>query len=185
MTAEVTTGEFRIGHAKLLALMARRYAVTAAWTGAALLAVSAVLGIFIDFRWLIVSLMLIFIVAPAMAAMLYFNYGMRPECFVNILDHRVTFSGNELVVTAYIREPQEEAEEEAVDSEESPDKEEVPRREVVYRFRCARPAKYEVGTKTLTIIPAAPAKGFIIVPFDAFEEKEEAARVLAALKDIK
>ncbi len=48
-----------------------------------------IIGIKYDLRWLILSLMLVFIVIPGIFAMLYYYYGLKKGYYINIIDHSI------------------------------------------------------------------------------------------------
>ena len=52
------------------------------------------IGIFIDIRYSIISLMIIFLVSPLFIAYLYFYHGLKPMTAINIVPHRLTVSNN-------------------------------------------------------------------------------------------
>ena len=65
------------------------------------LAVCAVLAIWVDVRFIIVALMVLFIVLPMVLALLYFYYGFSPEARWSIMEKQVdlTEEGLELTFT--------------------------------------------------------------------------------------
>lgn len=56
------------------------------------------LGIFVDLRFCVLALMVLFIMVPMAAAMLYYVYGLREGCYMNVTAHtlRLTPEGIEL-----------------------------------------------------------------------------------------
>ena len=52
------------------------------------------IGIFIDIRYSIISLMIIFLVSPLFIAYLYFYHGLKPMTAINIVPHRLKVSNN-------------------------------------------------------------------------------------------
>ena len=52
------------------------------------------IGIFIDIRYSIISLMIIFLVSPLFIVYLYFYHGLKPMTAINIVPHRLTVSNN-------------------------------------------------------------------------------------------
>ena len=63
------------------------------------LAVCAVLAIWVDVRFIIVALMVLFIVLPMVLALLYFYYGFSPEAQWSIKEKRVDISDDGLTLT--------------------------------------------------------------------------------------
>lgn len=112
---------------------------------------SLALGVAIDVRFFIVALMLVLIVAPMLLAMLYFNYGLRRECFMNSLPHRLCFFDRCVVVEIFSR-----------DSDEN---------EKVYDVEIAYDDMHPYMVETAAIrVPVGKGKavGFLWVPMDAF-----------------
>ena len=62
-------------------------------------AVCGMLAIFIDVRFIIVALMILFVILPMLLALLYFYYGLSPEARWSIMEKTVTIddSGISLV----------------------------------------------------------------------------------------
>lgn len=58
------------------------------------IAVCAVLAIWVDVRFVIVAMMVLFIVLPMVLALLYFYYGLSPEARWSIMDKAVTIDDN-------------------------------------------------------------------------------------------
>lgn len=56
------------------------------------------LGVFEDLRFLVVALMLVCLVVPMTAAMLYIFYGMAPATTLNMTLHKVKFTSEEICV---------------------------------------------------------------------------------------
>lgn len=63
------------------------------------LAVCAVLAIWVDVRFIIVGLMVLFIVLPMVLALLYFYYGFSPEAQWSIMEKRVDIGDEGLTLT--------------------------------------------------------------------------------------
>ena len=58
------------------------------------LAVCAILAIWIDVRFIIVAMMVLFIIMPMVLALLYFYYGFSPEARWSIMEKTVTLDEN-------------------------------------------------------------------------------------------
>lgn len=61
-------------------------------------ALCGVLAIWIDIRFVIVALMVLFIVLPMVLALLYFYYGLSPEARWSILEKSLTLSDEGLMM---------------------------------------------------------------------------------------
>ena len=62
------------------------------------LAVCIILAIFIDVRFAIVAMMVLFIVLPMVLALLYFYYGLSPEARWSIMDKTVTINEDDITL---------------------------------------------------------------------------------------
>lgn len=132
---------------------------------------ATVAAIAVDLRWIVVALMLVMIVLPMVAAMLYFNYGLRPEGFVNVMSHTLTFGGGKVV--AEVTFPSLDAENDDDGSSEA-----MVRR---YSFALSRPAHYVTSGRGLIITLASPDKGILIVPYEAFGGEQHLAKAVSCL----
>ena len=62
-------------------------------------AVCAVLAIWVDVRFVIVAMMVLFIVLPMVLALLYFYYGLSQEARWSIMDKAVTIDDNAITLS--------------------------------------------------------------------------------------
>lgn len=144
-------------------LMARRLVALHGWpwiAALAVLALSAALGAAGgDLRWLIVAFMVICLLAPMVMAFLYFHYGLRPGCVVNVLPHTCTLTPSGLQVDVWRRPAPDDPE---------PTEEIPPARTRTFPYASIRP--WTVGLDSVTL-PLAPdcGGGFIWIPARAFD----------------
>lgn len=61
-------------------------------------AVCAVLAVWIDVRFVIVALMVLFVVMPMLLALLYFYYGFSPEARWSIMEKSATVDGQSITL---------------------------------------------------------------------------------------
>ncbi|MCM1290406.1 MAG: hypothetical protein NC201_03735 [Prevotella sp.] len=59
---------------------------------------SILTGILTDLRWIIVGLMCILIFLPAIAAWIYFDYGLRPSVAFNVIPHKILLTPQEIII---------------------------------------------------------------------------------------
>ena len=175
----VTTAEFAIPKSKFLVSMAMRFAQLPMYAIAAAIAVCALLGCIHDLRWKIVCLMLAVIIAPMVAVFLYFNYGLRPEGFVNVLPHSVTIRQKIIDVEAYFTPLPDFKDEDADSSDAEPTEKE--RKVKLYTFAYVPEKPYCTTASAIQINLAAPHHGFVTIPFAAFADATELARAVAIL----
>lgn len=114
-----------MSHGSFMMRMVYLYCSWWLWGSVSVIALSLIPGIFIDIRWLIVSSMLIFIVAPMLFAFLYISIGFRRENVANVVWHKVRIEDDGISVIVY--KP-------VFDSEIQDDSEEEPKREVSFEY---------------------------------------------------
>lgn len=172
---EVTTGRYRTPHGRFLAAMLWRHGMAWFTVTAAAVVTLAVLGAVLDLRLAILSLMLLFFVLPVIAMFLYFNHGLRPEAFVCVMPHTVTFqaTGN---VRIDITVEQRKEDEEFTAPGTAP-----AARTVSYEFALRNPGPYYVGRDGITLLLDGRSRGFVPVPYSAFASKEDLQRAVALL----
>lgn len=180
---EVLTRRFSMGRGEFARAMMMRFGMR--WWGLLFLLVVAgvVAGaIASDLRWLIVALMVALIVAPMVAAFLYFSFGLRKECYVNVLPHTVAVAPSGFRLTIDVMPPEKSAvdsgcggvEEEGQDSE--PELEPLRRYEV--EFSADEIGPYTVDAKGITVAVKASSRGFVRLPYSSFDSEEEFRRTV-------
>lgn len=128
-----------------------------------ILAGSATGAVLSDWRWGVAGLMLALVVAPAGAAFLYFSYGLKRECYINVIPHTVNISSGGILVSADVMPRPDEVPEGS---------EPQPIRIYNTHFPTTSVGKYRVDSKGITIDINAPSRGFLILPYSAFESPE-------------
>lgn len=143
-----------MGRGRCLARMIAMYG--APWFGAmALLLLAGIIAGFVfDFRFLILGLMILFILMPMLAAYIYFYYGLRRECWLNVVDHSIGIGDDGLDVKIY-----------DTDGEQ-----------VELRTSFMIPYKdlsgYKVGKDCVYFMIARPVKGFVWFPVEGKDMEE-------------
>ena len=135
-----------------------------------------------DVRWFIVSLMMVFIVFPMLAAFLYFSHGLRAESFFNVVPHRLSIceGGLEAVMFSLPESEEKETHEEAAPSESGEREENSP--QVIGRvfLPYASMRGYRVGQDSVTI----PCGGGLIwLPMSAFASKAHMERMIDVVSE--
>jgi hypothetical protein len=133
-----------------------------------------ILGITIDLRWFVIGLMVVFVVIPMVLAFLYYYFGLRRECFINTIPHTVVV--NNAGVTVRMHLPDNGSDEPGAEGSSAESDKEPRIREEFFPYVQMQP--YRIGSKSVIIPLRTPAKGFIWIPADAFEEQEELAEAL-------
>lgn len=67
------------------------------------IAICAILAFFVDVRFIIVAMMVLFIILPMVLALLYFYYGLSPEARWSIMEKTLTI-GNEGITLTFTDE---------------------------------------------------------------------------------
>lgn len=141
------------------------------------------LGIVIDLRWFVLGLMLIFVVLPMIISFMYYYYGLRRECYVNTLPHRIRMQEDGLAVTMVFKHRKEEKKEDS--NQENPEEEtghteepefEITEREEIFPYSMLNPMK--VTSDSAMFFFRKPRKGFIWIPVNAFDDPETLSEFL-------
>lgn len=107
---KIETLRFRMPHSlfvkRMFLFYGRKWFIA---LGVVFLALIAV-GLFLDIRWIVVALMVLFLVAPMAMAFLYYSIGLRRECSVNVMEHQFVFSPEGVETVYYISNDDEETE---------------------------------------------------------------------------
>lgn len=134
-----------------------------------------VLGICLDLRWMVVGLMTVFVVIPMVLAFLYYYYGLRRECFVNTIPHKIDVSEDGITVLLRISASVQSESSDTDSLQENNDAELEYRREF-FPFSAMSP--YRIGNNSVIIPFRSPAKGFLWIPADAYDDEEILADTL-------
>lgn len=173
MTPQVETALHAMSRGAMLRVLfmlyGRRFVVAAAIPAAACVVASMVW----DLRWLIVALMIIFLFIPLAMAMLYFNYGFKPECFVNVLQHSVKITTSSVRVRAMVTTPDEN------------DEGDCEVREVNYAFGYDMSNPYRTTGDALIVNVQSPSSGFLYIPYTAFAGVDALRRAVDILNNNK
>lgn len=117
-----------------------------------------------DWRWGVAALMLTLVIAPMIAAFLYFSYGLRKECYVNVIPHRVCLDSDGITVSVDVMPRPDETSDDDTDPE--------PLRSYETHFPGSAVRRYSIDPKGVTVDIANPSRGFIRLPYSAFESAE-------------
>lgn len=155
--AEFSSKIYKVSQADILFLLLRRHAswalITIGVLIAAFLITSIILG---DVRYAILALMVVFLLAPMVLALLYFYYALAEDIVFNILPHSLEIRGDEVIIRLFELIPKEEKK----DTEEKEDKEnnseEPEYRQISERaYTLTHLGRYEVGINSVVF----PIKG--------------------------
>lgn len=129
----------------------------------ALILVGLALGLVLDYRYAVVSLMIFLILFPLMLAIAYIYDGFLKTCYFNTTLHKISLSANEIHVIMKWKNVKENANGDGEEKEE----------EVIKNltFRKDEFGKLVVLNDSV-LIRAKADKGFLWIPVDAFENEE-------------
>lgn len=162
-----TSGKFRIPQSIIIRQLFFRYGLKyTAITGAVWL-ILLIAGCIFDLRLIILSFMILFIVFPAIAAFLYFFYGLQPATALNSMEHSVAILPSAIKVTIYPS---------TTDNDDD-------NRETIERvFPQSLYAGYSPTNGGIVI--CLRSQGLMIVPYSAYEDTEQFKSWLDALKNM-
>lgn len=136
-----------------------------------------VLAFIFDIRILIIGLALIFIVIPGVAAWLYYNYGLRKECFVNIFTHKLALTATgikcEVQFPPYKKENIESDGPDEIEAYSDKEETDIGQESRNYFFPFTMMSPYYIYPKGILIPLLKDAKGFLWVPRNIWGESGE------------
>ncbi|MBD5189700.1 MAG: hypothetical protein HDS95_05415 [Bacteroidales bacterium] len=156
----IRTDIFKADKKRFAMLLLERHGQSWLFGGFFLFLTAMILGFTVDYRIFILALLLVCLIAPALLLILYYNYGMRGENFLNVLDHRIEIGSDMLSLFLKIKG----GENEEADEENEPQEE---WRRYDYPFSCF--GNYSVGKDYVVFPLLAPKAGFLYLPLDAFD----------------
>lgn len=151
---------FRISGKSMIIIMARRFAIVPlALTVLTAVASAALAAVTADIRFFVVTLMVVFIIAPMVMAWLYFFYGLRKECFVNVLPHRLHILTDGIRAEIFVADTTDSGNPSTPSFRQAGE----------YFFPASTLHPFYVGLESVTIpVGAVRPRGFIRIPASAF-----------------
>ena len=125
-------------------------------------------GVSVDFRWLIIALMIVFIVIPMLLFFFYYSYGLRRECYVNALPHSIIVSDNGITAEIVLPSRRKAAED---DASKASANEDIKRVEEFFPYDIM--SEFNIGLNSAIIPLRGKGKGFLWIPKYAFEKTED------------
>lgn len=178
---QVSSDIFKISHTKFALEMIGSYGKSVCFILITLTIIFSLLGIiFSDVRWAILAALVCLIIAPMILCFLYFNYGLREECYCNILNHNLEFSSEGLKVNILFSEKNTE---EMVDGNAN-ENIEGEKSKIITTFIPGKNIKsYSLINNAIkiNIISKDRKNGFIIAPYKAFRNEDEFKDVIQFL----
>lgn len=171
-------------HSKVFKMSGKRFAMELlfryAWLWLLSLSLFAVaglvLGIVVDLRWLVAALMIVCIVLPMVLGFLYYYYGLRRECFVNTVPHRMIVGDNGILCRLRIKEIKNTSDSDQIADS---DHDAVRFRDEFFPYESME--KFIIGKDSALVPLKKPFSGFLWIPADAFTDTDHLSLLLRKL----
>lgn len=174
---EVATSVFRVNHRTFALEMMGRYGkVWWIMLGIAVAATAIAALLTRDLRWAIISLMAVMILLPMAVAFLYFSYGLRRECWLNIVPHSVEFYPDLLRIRVEVPPFPGRNEDEEDDDVASG-------RKYMLIFHRTQIGRYKLVSEGLSVALCGEARGFLRLPYSAFFSEKDLERAVEILRN--
>lgn len=102
MDLKMVSPIYKMPQREFVAYMFRERGKPFIMTASLIFLILLILGIAFDLRWIVVALMFLFIIIPAIAAWLYFDFGMRSSTAFNVLPHSLEWNDESLVISIVV-----------------------------------------------------------------------------------
>lgn len=165
-TAEYSVSRSRLLRSAVVVCHARQLFITLAL----LLFTGTLLGLFVDWRFALVTAMLALVLAPGALSFLFFKYALSPRCLPEVWPHTVTFTPDGFEVRATVPPlPQTENPQGTNPEEEM----EVSPTHIGYVAGYGDVREVRVGVEGLVIRLAGTPPGLLHVPYSVLSEPRE------------
>ena len=158
LNGEVSTELFKMKGGTFAIRMLSLYGKPWIIASVTILTAAILAAVFIDLRWGIIALMLIFIVTPGAFAFLYYYHAFLPVSVLNVIAHRIVFLNDKMIICTY---PGSDDEATGENKEQEP---------TCLPIDYADISGYHTGVDSVTIQLNDKSKGFIWLPISAFPE---------------
>lgn len=143
-----------------------------------ILIAGAIVATFVlDFRWAILLFFILLIIFPAVMAFLYFSHALTRECFINTLPHSVNVIDDRLVIKLFSKTnktTENNTESEIIGTDETDNNTYTEYQEIrTESFDKNMITGYKFNIDSIIIFLADRHSGFLIVPFNAFDNDSE------------
>lgn len=166
MKVIIETAEFKVSQGRLLcSALHMKWGIGLTLVLGLLFLCGTLCGIFIDIRWLIIALMVLFVAAPGMMAILYLNYALSPRCLTEVYPHKVFFTEEGIEVDALVPAwPRDEEEEQNEQREPA-----IPKR-IGFKASFTEVSRVRAGLKGLVLELRGTPPGIVHVPYDVLSD---------------
>lgn len=172
--------------------MLSKFAAPWIWTLSITIVAGLVMSVAMqDLRWILFVCFIVLVGAPVILANGYYGYGMKRECYVNVVPHSVLVTDTGLTVRLFTRSSayaeNEEEPQHAIDGEAETSKSEREEQPQLLReeyFDRSMIGRIEPLKDGAMIEIKKPNKGFIWISSEAYGDDETFAREMTALREI-
>lgn len=157
-------------------------------------------GIICDLRWIIVAFMLLCIVVPMQLSFMYFYHALRPVTAINATPHKIRFTADGMLISAYVKKTERQQESDIAGEKEKKSNRfgfKPHRKKKPSKKRDSQPTEYTLhsdkfipyssvcsyvaGISSVTLHTSDPDKGIIWLPAKAFSGQENLQKALEKL----
>ncbi|MDE7414069.1 MAG: hypothetical protein K2N05_09855 [Muribaculaceae bacterium] len=184
---------FSISKSEFATILFQRHGLPWIAGGSLMLLTAIFLGFALDYRIFILAVILLFLIAPAVLLILYYNYGMKGKSFLNVLPHRIQIFNERTVIWLKVKECEPE-EADRINSEkrgaatvecgdETGEKSDIKNDEEWrrYDFSLECYGNYSVGKNYVVFPFLTPEGGFLYLPLKAFRSEEEFSKAVSLM----
>lgn len=166
-TVDICTHEFKISRGRLLRSALFTWHSRLVWIIlAALIFAGSLCAVFIDWRWALVTAMVILVLTPGVMALMYINYALSPRCVPEVYDHKVKFDDKGFTVTARLLPL-------------NPDDENEKPRTLSYTASYTDVAQCRYTADAMVLVLRGTPPGLVHIPYSALEDARNQCALIA------
>ncbi|MCM1318827.1 MAG: hypothetical protein NC217_00380 [Muribaculaceae bacterium] len=174
------TKQFKISRSTILKSALHTSTYRWVWVALAVMVVSGTLAaVLFDWRWGLVTTMLVLVLAPGVMGLLYLSYAMSLRCLPDAFPHIVTFNDEDFTVVAEI--PPLPPKEDDVNNE---NQEPASPKTLSFTARYTDIKKIRVTLSSIIIYLHGAPPGIIHIPYEHLEEAGEADFLIKKCKNL-
>jgi hypothetical protein len=165
---------FKMGGVNFARTMIYRYAAKWLVCVYVVAIVGLILGVAVDLHIFIAGMMIIFIILPGILATFYYTHGLRRECYVNVLRHKLITCEYGITARIYFEEKEEERTENGEQRTEEKKLEHF--KDEFFSFDEMK--SIERNVHACMVMLKKPLSGFLWIPEKAYKDPEEYNRTV-------
>lgn len=158
---------FRMGKGNLASHLLMMHGVLWLICMSVLALLALVSCLFVDLRWGVVFLMIVFLIAPMVLAFLFFFYGLQQFTAVNTVYHSIALTDEGMIINVYDKKRQDKGNSDEKDSKGQNEGFDLL---LTYKVSYSDLGRINVGMKSVTFPVREKGKGFVWIPMNAFDD---------------